>query len=92
MSFYDVPGRDSVFTEEGLFGGFSEVEHLLHGFWVLSGGSSTASLPIFYSFRCGDQRLVPAHCSSSFSTAVSPATRTQSLLYPFLILRGSPLA
>ena len=51
LSFCAVPGRDSVFTEEGLFGGFSEVEHLLHGFWVLSGGLSTDSLPIFSSFQ-----------------------------------------
>ena len=42
---------ESVFSGGGLFGGFSEVEHLLHGFWVLSGGLSTASLPIFSSFR-----------------------------------------
>ena len=66
LGFCAVPGRDNVFSGGGLFGGFLEVEHLLHGFWVLSGGLSTVSLPIFISFRCGDQPLVPAHCSSSF--------------------------
>ena len=55
LGFCAVPGRDSVFSGEGLFGGFSEVEHLLHDFWVLSGGLSSASLPVFDSFRCGDQ-------------------------------------
>ena len=80
LSFCAVPGRDSVFIEEGLIGGFLEVEHLLHGFWVLSGGLSTASLPIFSSFRCGDQPLVPVHCSISFLRQFSPVARTQSLL------------
>ena len=51
LSLYAVLGRDSVFFEEGFSGGFSEVVHLLHGFWVLSGAVSTGILPIFSSFR-----------------------------------------
>ena len=51
LSLYAVLGRDSVFLEEGFCGGFSEVVHLLHGFWVLSGAVSTGSLLIFSSFR-----------------------------------------
>ena len=51
LSFCAVPGSDSVFSGGGLFGGFSEVEYLLHDFWVLSRGLSSASLPVFSSFR-----------------------------------------
>ena len=42
---------ESIFLEEGFCGGFSEVVHLLHGFWVLSEAVSTGSLPIFSSFQ-----------------------------------------
>ena len=45
-----VLGRER-FLEEGFSGGFSEVVHLLHGFWVWSGAVSTGSLPIFSSFQ-----------------------------------------
>ena len=46
-----VLGRDSVFLEEGILGCFSELVHLLHGFWVWSEAVSTGSLPIFSSFQ-----------------------------------------
>ena len=46
-----VLGRDIAFLEEGILGCFSEVVHLLHGFWVLSGAVSTDRLPNFSSFR-----------------------------------------
>ena len=92
LSLCAVLGRDSVFLEEGFIGGFSEVVCLLHGFWVWSGTMSTGGLPIFSSFQLGDQPLVPVHCSSSFLRQISPAARTQSLLQPLLILRGSSLA
>ena len=51
LGFCAVTERDSVFSGEGLLGAFSEVEHLLHDFWVLSGGLRSASLPVFSSFQ-----------------------------------------
>ena len=51
FGFCAVTGRDSVFTGEGLFGVFLEVEHLLHDFWVLSGGLRSVTFPVSSSFQ-----------------------------------------